>query len=143
MSFFIFLTVVQALVAAALVGVILIQKSEGGGLGVGGSPSGFMSARGAADFLTRATTVLATLFVGLSVALAALAVGATGGHKIDTSLNRNLPVQQAPADPLAPAQGAPVQGVPAPGAAQTSPAAPAATPAAPAPADPLGGAAKK
>jgi preprotein translocase subunit SecG len=48
MSLFIFLTVVQALVAAALVGVILIQKSEGGGLGVGGSPSGFMSARGAA-----------------------------------------------------------------------------------------------
>jgi preprotein translocase subunit SecG len=45
MSLFIFLTVVQALVAAALVGVILIQKSEGGGLGVGGSPAGFMSAR--------------------------------------------------------------------------------------------------
>ncbi|WP_226015673.1 preprotein translocase subunit SecG [Novosphingobium sp. FKTRR1] len=140
MSFFIFLTVVQALVAAALVGVILIQKSEGGGLGVGGNPSGFMSARGAADFLTRATTVLAALFVALSVALAALAVGATGGHKIDTSLNRSLPVQQAPADPLAPAQG-----VPAPGAAQTNPAAaPAApAPATSAPADPLGNAAKK
>ena len=74
MSFFIFLTVVQALVAAALVGVILIQKSEGGGLGVGGSPAGFMSARGATDFPTRATTVLATAFVGLSIILAALAV---------------------------------------------------------------------
>ena len=50
---FLFLTVVQAIVAAALVGVILIQKSEGGGLGVGGgNPSGLMSARGAADFLT-------------------------------------------------------------------------------------------
>jgi protein translocase SecG subunit len=59
MSLFIFLTVVQALVAAALVGVILIQKSEGGGLGVGGSPAGFMSARGAADFLTRMTSILA------------------------------------------------------------------------------------
>ncbi len=130
MSLFIFLTVVQALVAAALVGVILIQKSEGGGLGVGGSPSGFMSARGAADFMTRATTVLATLFVVLSIALAALAVGQSSGRKIDTSLDRTVPA--APADPLAPAQGAPV------GPTQQQ------APAAPAPAsDPLSGAAKQ
>ena len=100
MSFFIFLSVVQALVAAMLVGVILIQKSEGGGLGVGGSPAGFMSARGAADFLTRATTVLATLFVGLSIVLAALAVRTTSGREIDASLARTAPA--APADPLAP-----------------------------------------
>lgn len=67
---FIFLIVLQAIVAAMLVVVILIQKSEGGGLGVGGSPSGFMSARGAADFMTRATGVLAAIFVGLSIVLA-------------------------------------------------------------------------
>lgn len=134
MSLFIFLTVVQALIAAALVGVILIQKSEGGGLGVGGSPSGFMSARGAADFLTRATTVLAALFVGLSVVLAALAVGQSTGRTIDTSLQRTAPVAPAPAaDPLAPAQGAPAP------AAQVPAAAPAQAPAA----DPLSGAAKK
>src|SRR3546814_14525007 len=58
---FTFILVVQAIVAAALVGVVLMQRSEGGGLGVGGSPSGLMSARGAADFLTRATTILAIL----------------------------------------------------------------------------------
>ena len=53
---FLFLTVVQAIVAAALVGVILMQRSEGGGLGIGGSVrAGMLSARGAADFLTRAT----------------------------------------------------------------------------------------
>lgn len=115
MSFFIFLTVVQALVAAALVGVILVQKSEGGGLGVGGSPSGFMSARGAADFLTRATTVLATLFVLLSIVLGVLAVNTTSGRKIDTTLERAAPVAPAPAaDPLAPAQGAAPAAVPAP-----------------------------
>ncbi len=73
MSIFIFLTVVQALIAAVLVGLILMQRSEGGGLGIGGSPSGFMSARGAADFLTRSTAILATLFVLLSIVLAALA----------------------------------------------------------------------
>ena len=105
MSFFIFLTVVQALVAAALVGVILMQRSEGGGLGTGGSPSGLMSARGAADFLTRSTAVLATLFVVLSIILAALAVKTTTGRTIDTSLDRSAPAapQPVPADSLAPA----------------------------------------
>lgn len=102
MSLFIFLMVVQAIVAALLVGVILMQKSEGGGLGTGGSPSGFMSARGAADFLTRTTAILATVFVVLSIVLAAMAVNTSGGREIDTSLNRPaVPVQQAPADPLA------------------------------------------
>lgn len=128
MSLFIFLTVVQALVAAALVGVILMQRSEGGGLGVGGSPTGLMSARGAADFLTRSTAILAVLFVVLSIVLAALAVGTTSGRDIDTTLDRSVPV--APADPL----GSAVQ----PGGAQT--AAPAASGV---PADPLGNAAKQ
>ncbi len=68
-----FLVVVQALIGAVMIGVILMQKSEGGGLGVGGSPSGLMSARGAADLLTRATGILAFLFVALSIALAGLA----------------------------------------------------------------------
>jgi preprotein translocase subunit SecG len=70
---FTFLLVVHAIIAAVLVGVILMQKSEGGGLGTGGSPGGLMSARGAADFLTRSTTVLATAFVGMSILLAVIA----------------------------------------------------------------------
>lgn len=134
MSVFLFLTVVQALVAAALVGVILMQRSEGGGLGVGGSPSGMLSARGAADFLTRATAVLATLFVILSIVLAALAVDVSTGREIDTTLQRGAPAAAPqPVDPLAGAAG---QAVPAEGAATQ--------PAAPAPADdPLAGAAKQ
>jgi len=121
MSLFIFLTVVQALIAAVLVGVILMQRSEGGGLGVGGSPSGFMSARGAADFLTRSTAVLATLFVLLSIVLAALAVGTTSGRDIDTSLDRSVPaeVPQTQDQPAAPAQeGVPPANDPLAGAAQ-------------------------
>ena len=101
---FLFLTVVQALVAAALVAVVLVQKSEGGGLVVGVSPGGVMSARGAADFLTRATAILATAFVVLSIVLAALAVSSTSTRKIDDSLDRKVvPASQpqAPADPLA------------------------------------------
>ena len=56
---FAFLLIVQSVVAISLIGVILMQRSEGGGLGVGGSSSGFMTARGAADFLTRSTAILA------------------------------------------------------------------------------------
>jgi len=104
MSLFLFLTVVQAIIAAALVGVVLMQRSEGGGLGIGGggSPGGLMNARGAADFLTRTTKWLAVLFVVLAIALAAVAVDTTTGRDIDGSLDRTV----APAaDPLAaPAQ---------------------------------------
>jgi preprotein translocase subunit SecG len=124
MSLYIFLIVIQAIIAVALVSVILMQRSEGGGLGVGGSPSGLMSARGAADFMTRATAILAVIFVLLSIALAVLAVGTAGPREIDTSLERVAPA--APVDPLAPAAPA---------------APPAAAPdQAPAPSDPLGGA---
>ena len=70
---FTFLLIVQTIIAASLVAVILMQRSEGGGLGVGGSSSGFMTARGAADFLTRSTAVLGGAFVVLSIVLAAVA----------------------------------------------------------------------
>lgn len=99
---FTFLLVVQAIVAALLVTVILMQKSEGGGLGVGGSPSGFMSARGAADFLTRSTTILASIFVLLSIVMAVIASVRHAPADIDTSLVKQAPVTQgAPAQPNA------------------------------------------
>lgn len=134
MSLFLFLTVIQAIVAAALVGVVLMQRSEGGGLGVGGgSPGGLMGARGAADFLTRTTKWLAVLFVVLAIALAAMAVNTTTGRDLDDSLERT--VAPASVDPLAPVS------VPAQGGAAVDPlAAPAAASSAPAgasPADPL------
>lgn len=134
MSLFLFLTVVQAIVAAALVGVILMQRSEGGGLGIGGSPNGMMSARGAADFLSRATKWLAVVFVGLSIALAVVAVNATSGDEISTTLDRKVaPAQDplgAPVDPLA-APAVPVTS-PAPAAAGATPAAPSPSETAPA-----------
>lgn len=117
-SLFTFLLVVQALVAAAMIGVILMQKSEGGGLGVGGSPAGLLSARGAADFMTRATTVLATLFVGLSIVLAAMAsVGSAGTTALDTSLSKTAQQPSGGAPPLTGPAQQPAQGsAPAPAA---------------------------
>jgi preprotein translocase subunit SecG len=105
---FAFLLIVQILVAVSLIGVILMQRSEGGGLGVGGSSSGFMTARGAADFLTRATAILGGTFIVLSIVMAAIAGATRQPIKIDTSLaNRAIPADQtkpAPAQPAAPAQ---------------------------------------
>ena len=112
-----FLLVVQAIVAAALVGVILMQRSEGGGLGMGGSPSGLMSARGAADFLTRATTILATIFVTLCIVMAVISAHRTAPGTIDTSLKGTVSGQAAPA-PQAPANS------PVPLAGQAQPTAP-------------------
>jgi preprotein translocase subunit SecG len=122
MSLFLFLTVVQALVAAALVGLVLILRSEGGGLGIGGgsgNPGGLMSARGAADFLTRSTKWLAVIFVVLAIIMAAVAVKATSGGEVDDTLKRTAvpaaggqPIEQAPAQaPAQPADNDPLKNV--------------------------------
>lgn len=66
------LIVIHLMVVLVLVGVILLQKSEGGGLDIGGG-SGFMTARGAANTLTRATAILATIFFVTSLALSLVA----------------------------------------------------------------------
>jgi preprotein translocase subunit SecG len=96
---FTFLLFVQFFVAFAMVVVILIQKSEGGGL-TGGSPSGLMSARGAADFLTRATAILATAFIVLSILLAVMAAS-RHSTRIDSSLQRTAAPTPAAATPPA------------------------------------------
>lgn len=117
MSLFIFLTVIQALVAAALVAVVLMQRSEGGGLGIGGSPGGAFGARGAADFLTRSTKWLAVAFVTLSIVLAALAVRESRVGGVTTTLERGAPAPAAPdllADPVPAPATAPVPAEPAP-----------------------------
>jgi preprotein translocase subunit SecG len=65
------LLVIYLMVVLALIGVVLIQRSEGGGLGIGGG-SGFMSARGTANALTRTTAILAALFFVLALAMGIL-----------------------------------------------------------------------
>jgi preprotein translocase subunit SecG len=125
---FTFLLVIHAIIAAALVTVILMQRSEGGGLGMGGGPAGLMTARGAADFLTRATSILATLFVVMAFVLATVASMRNSAGKIDTSLEH----QAAPGPITAPLPAAlPATGIPMMGAPAAAPTIPTAT--APAP----------
>ncbi len=103
-ALFTFLLIVQLIIGAALVTIILMQRSEGGGLTSSGSPAGLMSARGAADFLTRTTAILATIFVALTIALAFLAA-TRNATNIDTSLNRAAPVNAPQPGDAAPAAG--------------------------------------
>ena len=95
---FTFLLIVQTLVAVAMITVILMQRSEGGGFAGGGSPAGMMSARGAADFLTRSTAILAAVFVILSITIAAIAAGERAPRTIDPSLMQKGPPAGSPVE---------------------------------------------
>jgi preprotein translocase subunit SecG len=67
------LLTIHILVCVAMIGVILLQRSEGGGLGVGGGVGGLMTGRGAANALTRTTVIFAAIFISTSIALALVA----------------------------------------------------------------------
>jgi preprotein translocase subunit SecG len=91
--------VVHLLIAIALVGVVLLQKSEGGGLGMsGGGMSGFMTGRSTANLLTRTTAILAGCFFLTSIGLALL----SGNQGTPRSIV-DQPASTAPAAPSAPA----------------------------------------
>ena len=96
------LLVIHLLIALALVGVIMIQRSEGGALGgLGGTAmGGVMSGRGTANLLTRATAFLATGFMVMSLLLAYVATTGSGPVSI---LDAPLPATTAPAEPAPPA----------------------------------------
>ena len=108
------LLIIHLLVTLALIGVVLIQRSEGGGLGIGTSQGmgSFMSGRGTANLLTRTTAILGALFFALSLALALLNRGTSGVGR--TSILDNPPAASAPL---------------LPSGAKTAPAAPARPPA--------------
>ena len=111
------LIVIHLMIVLALVGVVLLQRSEGGGLGIGGG-SGFMTARGAANALTRATAILAAAFFVTSLGLSIIARygeqpidildrlpagqqeqdgGGTGGGVLDQLGGSDAPAAPAPA----------------------------------------------
>ncbi len=139
------LLIIHLFVTLALIGVVLIQRSEGGGLGIGSSQGmgSFMSGRGTANLLTRTTAILATAFFVLSMGLALLNRGTTVRNNtsiLDVPPTRTTPALPAPpATPMAPAAQAPV--TPAPASSAPANPAPAETlipaPAAPAPIAPV------
>ena len=102
------LLVIHLMVAAALVGVVLLQKSEGGALGMGGGGSGgFLTGRGTANLLTRITAGLAAAFFATSILLTLLArQTAPVGSVFDASKPADVPAAGAPATPGAPSDAA-------------------------------------
>ena len=92
--------VIHLMVVATMIGVVLLQKSEGGGLGIG-STGGFLSSRGTANVLTRTTAILAATFFATSLVLSVLASWDRKPHSIIQ--NTASPPQQTPAAP--PGQG--------------------------------------
>ncbi len=112
----ILLFVIHVVVALVLVGVVLLQKSEGGALGMGGGGmSGFMTGRSTANLLTRTTAILAAVFMMTSILLVIM----NSPSKAPRSLIDEGPVPSAPTMPAAP-----VTPVPAAPAAPVGPAAP-------------------
>jgi preprotein translocase subunit SecG len=97
--------VIHLILAIALVGIVLLQRSEGGALGMGGGGGGgggmggFMSGRAAADLLTRTTALLAAGFMVTSLTLAILASGERTQGSI---LDKPLPKFETPAKPSEP-----------------------------------------
>lgn len=100
------LLTIHTLIALALVGLVLLQRSEGGGLGIGGgggAGGGFMTARGTANLLTKATAILATCFFLTSIGLAILAgAGSQTTSIVDEVLNATPVTDSAPAKPSVP-----------------------------------------
>ena len=92
--------VIHLMIVSVLIGTVLLQKSEGGGLGMGGG-AGFMSSRGTANLLTRTTAILAGIFFLTSMALAWLA----GVDRKPSSILGTAPATQSQpggATPIAP-----------------------------------------
>lgn len=104
------LLTIHVIVCIALIGIVLLQRSEGGALGMGGGANGFMTARGAGDLLTRTTWILGSIFFVLSLVLTMLAGQERGSSSVVDRIKvqgidpnaLNQPPAPQPAAPAAP-----------------------------------------
>src|SRR5437016_5413656 len=109
--------VIHLMIAVALVGSVLLQKSEGGALGIGGGGgmSGFMTGRSTANLLTRTTAILAALFFATSILLVVFSnatraprsiIDQGGGSPLTAPVIPGAPTVPVPTSPSVPAQPA-------------------------------------
>lgn len=112
---------IHLMIVVAMVGLVLLQKSEGGGLGMGGG-SGFLSSRGTANVLTRTTAILAALFFATSLVLSIMA----GLDRKPRSILDGGTTPGPPSEPSAPGTGGGVLDRLRGGTPQQAPSAPAA-----------------
>src|SRR5688572_32602332 len=100
------LLIVHVMIAAALIGVVLLQRSEGGALGIGGGGGGFMTGRGAANLLTRVTAGLAAAFFATSLLLSIIATRTEAPRSI-LDAPAGVPGQSGAPRPQGAPQGSP------------------------------------
>src|SRR5580698_3582403 len=120
------LITVDIIIGIALIGVVLMQRSEGGAFGMGGGPTGLITTRGAGDLLTRTTWILFSMFLILSLALTLLG----GRQRSSEAILNRLKAESVNPDALSRRTPAPVPGQPpvsAPAPASAAPAVPGAT----------------
>ncbi len=103
------LLVIHLMVALAMIGVVLLQRSEGGGLGIGGGGGGggmggFLTGRGTANLLTRATAILAACFMMTSITLSILSGQGREQRSILDDLPAGAPAESTPSEPSVPVQ---------------------------------------
>ncbi len=103
------LLAILIVICVALIGVILLQQSEGGALGMGGGQTGFMSTRGAGDLLTRTTWILAGMFFVMCLLLTIVSNHMKSTGSVVETLKAGAPVV-----PAAPARTAPASAFDAP-----------------------------
>jgi len=119
--------VIHLMIVLAMIGVVLLQKSEGGGLGMGGGGAGFLTSRGTANILTRTTAILALGFFLTSLLLSILAGVDRKPRSIIPANAGDAPATTPasgggpPLEPLAPLGGGPGAGGGAPGAPSAPP----------------------
>ncbi len=92
--------IIHVVLAISMIGVVLLQRSEGGALGIGGG-GGLMSGRSTSNFLTKATAVLAGLFMLTSLTLTIIAGDRSGPSSIVEEI-QSEPASEGPAEPAAP-----------------------------------------
>lgn len=105
------LLVIHLMVAVAMIVLVLLQRSEGGALGIGGGGDGLMSSRGLGNALTRATAILAGVFFLTSIGLTVLSTMDNNQSVLDSVIEVD---GNSPAGPLAPAPLLPDSSLPTP-----------------------------
>ena len=96
--------IIHLLLALGLIGVVLLQRSEGGGLGMGGG-GGVVSGRAAATALSKVTWMFAIAFIGTSITLTILAAEKSAGTSVLDRLGTSAPAAEEPATPAVPPVG--------------------------------------
>lgn len=104
------LLIIQTMLATTLIGLVIVQRSstDGFGLGSGGGANNFMTGQAAANFLTRSTAIVATLFMVNSLALATIVARSNSSSILDgttatPAISEQMGTEAAPAEPATPA----------------------------------------